>query len=227
MFWWVALGNCQSCGSETDPKDRFCIKCGATLNPSKNCRKCGAANPGEAEHCAECGQKLNGGKPSGTDSEILRIWSTQGEPDRRVEGNICPQCGVQALPTDWMCPNCGHDFYRLQTDSGELKDKSSMPVVVGVLLMIASILNIGNGLIVGSVGGAYVPAYGFCGMVEVLIGIVTIPGAIAAMNRQHFVPVGIVSVLTLFSVGPCFICSILGLIAIIGLFASHDEFDKG
>ena len=126
-----------------------------------------------------------------------------------------------------LCPNCGHDFYRLQTDSGELKDKSSMPVVVGVLLMIASILNIGNGLIVGSVGGAYVPAYGFCGMVEVLIGIVTIPGAIAAMNRQHFVPVGIVSVLTLFSVGPCFICSILGLIAIIGLFASHDEFDKG
>ena len=219
------MGKCQSCGSEAEPQDRYCIKCGATLNSTKNCRKCGAANPGKAEYCAECGEGLSEKKSSKVDSDIQRIWSTQRESDKRAEGNICPKCGVQALPTDWMCPNCGFNFYELPMDSGKLKEQSSLPMIAGVLLLIASILNIGNGLLVGSVG-AFIPAYGFCGAVEVIIGVVTIPGAIAAINRTHFAPVVLVAVLTLLSVGPCFISSILGLIALIGLLASHSEFGQ-
>lgn len=55
---------------------------------------------------------------------------------------------------------------------------------------------------------------------------VTIPGGFAAIGKKHFIPVFVVSIITLFSVGPCFICSILGLVAVIGLLVARNEFES-
>ena len=127
------------------------------------------------------------------------------------------------LTTDWLCPTCGRD---LETSGLTVaREDSSMPAAIGVLLIIAGVLNIVSGLLVGSTLSV-VPTAGLCGVVSVLGGVVTIPGGFAAMQKKHFGPVFIVSVITLFSVGPCFICSIFGLVAVIGLMVVRNEFES-
>ena len=105
------------------------------------------------------------------------------------------------------------------------REDSPVPTAVGVLLIIAGVLNIINGLLIGSTLSV-LPAFGFCGILEIVGGVVTIPGGFAAMGKKHFAPVFLVSIITLFSVGPCFICSIIGLIAVIGLLVARNEFSS-
>ena len=125
------------------------------------------------------------------------------------------------MSTDWMCPTCGRDLQT--TEYVVAREDSPVPTVIGVLLILAGILNIVNGLLLGSTISV-LPAFGFCGILEIVAGVVTIPGGFAAMAKNHFVPVFIVSIITMFSVGPCFICSIFGLIAVIGLLVARNEF---
>ncbi|HIH01850.1 TPA: hypothetical protein HA259_07260 [Thermoplasmata archaeon] len=127
------------------------------------------------------------------------------------------------LTTDWMCPTCGRDLQT--TELIIAREDSPVPTVIGVLLIIAGVLNIVNGLLIGS-AASILPAYGFCGVLEVLAGVVTIPGGFAAIGKKHFIPVFVVSIITLFSVGPCFISSIFGLIAVVGLLVARNEFES-
>lgn len=127
------------------------------------------------------------------------------------------------LTTDWMCPTCGKDLHT--TELIVAREDSPVPAVIGVLLIVAGVLNIVNGLLMGS-ASSILPAFGFCGVLEVVAGVVTIPGGFAAIGKKHFVPVFIVSIITLFSVGPCFISSIFGLIAVIGLLVARNEFES-
>lgn len=120
-----------------------------------------------------------------------------------------------------MCPTCEKDLYVM--DDIPARSDSPVPFVIGALLILAGVLNIVNGLIVGSVSA--IPAFEFCGILEIFAGIVTIPGGFAAMSKKHFVPVFVVSIITLFSLGPCFICSILGFVAVLGLLVVHKDFD--
>lgn len=218
------LGKCGSCGSEVESGSKFCIKCGASTADRGDCPACGAVNLPEAEYCASCGSKLKRGNtlPKSTD-DINRIWSTTGGSQAPPEDLSCPRCGRPILTTDWVCPHCSYEL--VETEGRSTRNDSSIPIVVGILLLIASVLNIVSGLVIGSVV-SIMPTYGFCGAIMVLIGIVIFPGALAAMKRKHFGPVLVVSVLALISVGPCFICSLLGLIALVGLAAAHKEFDE-
>ena len=221
----MLLDNCKSCGAENEIGSRFCIKCGISLDDPGKCSSCGASNPPEAGYCAGCGSKLGGIPPSESRKDISGIWSTPvtGANRRTGSNTVCRKCGGRVLTTDWLCPHCSCN---LDGTTEELpRGDSSFPLAIGVILLIASILNIMNGIIVGSVASV-VPAYGFCGIIEVLIGLVTFPGAIAAMTGKHYMPVFVVSLLTLFSVGPCFICSLLGLVAVIGLAAARKDFES-
>ena len=54
--------NCSSCGTENPRGARFCMSCGAALEPK--CPNCGAENPPEAKFCIECGTGARLAPPS-------------------------------------------------------------------------------------------------------------------------------------------------------------------
>ena len=48
---------CRKCGTEVNPEDKFCPKCGAR---STGCTKCGGNVPKGALFCPSCGEKVEG-----------------------------------------------------------------------------------------------------------------------------------------------------------------------
>ena len=58
----MVLRRCPQCGSTSDDKYGFCIKCGwefTKMTPAQNaCPLCGYENPDEADFCVKCGTPL-------------------------------------------------------------------------------------------------------------------------------------------------------------------------
>lgn len=52
----AAAGNCPQCGAPTDPGDRFCAACGASL--ARTCRNCGAPYQEGDRFCVKCGRPV-------------------------------------------------------------------------------------------------------------------------------------------------------------------------
>ena len=81
---------CPKCGFDNPPDDKFCTKCGTTLEapappatPITACPQCGSEVSPEALFCGECGAKL---------------------------ANLCPQCGFEAPAGIRFCTKCGQDL---------------------------------------------------------------------------------------------------------------------
>ncbi len=104
------------------------------------------------------------------------------------------------------------------------KKESTLPVAGGVLIMIAALgyLVVGGFMLAGSaVISMMIPAGGtaamaVCGSVAVVLGVVSILGGIFAIRRQNF-PLALIG-------GILVIPSILGLIGMILVAVSHQEF---
>jgi hypothetical protein len=136
----------------------------------------------------------------------------------------CVQCGRQ-IPWDAnVCQYCGHD-YRAQAQ-GPPKKKGVLPVVGGVLVIIAALIElIAGGILV--TGGTFLfdltwGASGvitLCGVVILVLGIVAILGGIFAIQRKHF---GLAVLGAILSLGGLFI---FGLIGIILIAVGRDDFD--
>ncbi len=125
-----------------------------------------------------------------------------------------------------MCPYCGHDYRVAMAGQGMApKKESAMPIVGGILVIIASLIELGVGGLFAAGGtalfGVSLGATGFlvaCGAIVIILGIIALLGGIFAIQRKHFgiaVLGGIFSLLGLF---------IFGLIGLILIAVSRDEF---
>ncbi|UCE92345.1 MAG: zinc ribbon domain-containing protein [Methanobacteriota archaeon] len=136
----------------------------------------------------------------------------------------CVSCGRSISWDANVCPYCGHDFRAVMAAPGQTQKKdSAMPLVGGILIIIASIMYfIGGGLMVA--GGALWSwadvgegaAAVVCGAVVLVLGILALLGGIFATQKKNFVLALLAGILT--------IPSILGLIGLILVAVSKDEF---
>jgi len=101
--------------------------------------------------------------------------------------------------------------------------ESAMPVIGGVLILIAGLIELGYGaLLIG--GGSFFIDVGFggvlavCGAVVVVLGVIALIGGIFAIQRKHF---GFAIVGGILGLGGWFIPGLIGLILVA---ISKDEF---
>jgi len=134
----------------------------------------------------------------------------------------CVSCG-RAISWDAnVCPYCGHDF-RMAAGEAAAKKHTVMPVLGGVFILIPAIGWIiggawmavaGNALFGISLGASSVLTV--CGAIMLLLGIIALLGGIFAIQRKHFGLAVLAGVFVL--------PSILGLVGLILVAVSHEEF---
>lgn len=116
----------------------------------------------------------------------------------------CVSCGRSITWDANVCPYCGHDYRQLM--AGVLSkpaQASSKLVIGGVLILIGGVI--------------LLMASPFCFFIGIPLGLIAILGGIFAIQRKHFVLALIGGILT--------IPSILGLVGLILVIVSKDEFD--
>jgi len=139
----------------------------------------------------------------------------------------CLSCGQQVPIQYNVCPYC-----QKPTAPGT-KGKSSTPLVGGIFLLLGGILAAGNGIYIAILGGTLGSMYGVniggimavCGAVEAIFGILALLGGIFAIQRKYWGIAIVGSIFGLISIGPLFLSSIFGLIGLILVATSKDEFN--
>ena len=135
----------------------------------------------------------------------------------------CVSCGRSISWDANVCPYCGHDFRVVMAPGQAQKKDSAMPLVGGILVIIASIgYFVAGGLFVAGgaawswldVGGGAIAVV--CGVVMLILGILALLGGVYAIQKKNFVMALLAGILT--------IPSILGLIGLILIAVSKDEF---
>lgn len=137
----------------------------------------------------------------------------------------CVSCGRQIAFDANVCPFCGHDYRMQMMAPVPQKKDSGMPVAGGVLIIIASLgYFLVGGLMAASgsvVFGLSLGASGVvvaCGVLLLLLGVMSLLGGIFAIQKRHF---GIAIIGGLFVIP-----SILGLIGLILVAISKDSFES-
>lgn len=131
----------------------------------------------------------------------------------------CKKCGSVYDSNLIGCPRCeSHAFVYDKAAS-----RSSLPIGAGIALAIAGFLNILNGLVLGMIS-EYLEGFEYCGALEVLFGVVALMGWVFCMQRAHPVFVMIAALITVFSVGPYFVSTVLGVIAFVLVAVSWKDF---
>ena len=119
-----------------------------------------------------------------------------------------------------VCPYCGHDYRATMAGAPAQKKESAMPLIGGILIIIASLGYFGIGALIAG-GSAFAIDVGggwgiMCGAVLIILGIIALLGGVFALQRKNF---------ALALIGGIFVVpSILGLIGLILVAASKDEF---
>lgn len=207
------MGRCESCGRGNAGDAEYCIHCGEHLGVSRRCDSCDVVNLPDATTCRMCGADL-------IDTVQVRSAIPAERPGYKPKFKTCPRCGRSYDNHLVECPHCER---RLPDDHDITKKRSPIPLVAGTTLFLAGILCIINGIFIGSWGGV-IEEFAYCGFIEILMGLVSISGWIFCMQRAHLVYVIIASIVTIFSVGPFFISSLLGAFALILIAVSAKEF---
>jgi len=123
--------------------------------------------------CRNCGKEL---------TEASEICSNCGARPAAGTG-FCPSCGTPTTPMTEICPKCGARV------SAVVKDRTWMPTVAGILMIISGVGHTIGGLamvITVGLGGAFmgVPWLGALGVPLLALGIVALLGGIYALRRQ-------------------------------------------
>ncbi|HEX7392237.1 MAG TPA: hypothetical protein VF374_04725 [Thermoplasmata archaeon] len=139
----------------------------------------------------------------------------------------CVSCGRDIAWDANVCPYCGHD-YRTVAPQAAQKKESVMPVIGGILIIIAGLIEIGMGgvLIAGGTASSWLPLVGgeiagilaVCGAILLILGIIALLGGIFAVQRKNF---GIAVLGGILGLVAWFIPALIGLILIA---VSKDEF---
>jgi hypothetical protein len=213
------------------------------------CDKCGKDNPGYTVFCGWCGNDLKD-MPEGTadkQSEPPTSYAATAngaaapqyaEPEMRY----CSRCGKQIRADSFTCVHCGErpwqaplsqatesiweaddDTYYSPLSSAS---ESSAPVIGGIMSILAGILAVGQGLLYmagSSLIAFYSGALCFCGGIDFLFGAVAIAGGLAALKRDSFA-IAIIGAITGMLGFGFVIGSVFGLIAVVLIAISHNEF---
>ncbi len=144
---------------------------------------------------------------------------TSSNPSTRT----CVSCGRAIAWDANVCPYCGHDYRTVMTPQMAPKKESGLPVAGGILILLAALgYIVVGGLIAAGSSVALVPSLGtsavgiVCGAVVLVLGIIALIGGIFAIQRRNW---------ALALIGGIFVIpTILGLIGLILVAVSHDDF---
>jgi hypothetical protein len=163
----------------------------------------------------------------------------------------CPSCRHAVPPGANVCPNCG---YRLRPEQikaaaqarpiprsvAPASPGSSKSLIGGVLLMISGLIGIIYGLVFVSLSSTVIDVLGgtygedvlkmlegvlvACGVIWFIVGLIALIGGVFAIRRRRWGIAVVGGVFGLLTLGPWLIGSILGLIGLILVAISKDEF---
>lgn len=212
---------CPNCGNDSPRHVNFCCYCGksfGTTAASGVCPKCGVLNAPGLAKCGNCGELIVPLMPQPV-AVVSRTymkkckWCDRDIPIRG--GDLC-----------WECAS-GTDSYSASVSVRT--ESSGLLVAAGILLMIAGVLAIGQGLLY-LVAGSMVASLGYsvgpvvcCGLLDLLFGIGSIGGGIFAVKQNGFLYAIVGSVCALLSLG-FVIGSLFGLLGLIFIAVSKDDF---
>jgi hypothetical protein len=160
-------------------------------------------------------------------------------PPAESSVRMCVSCGRKIDFASNVCPYCGHD-YRMPAYAPVQKHKSAMPVVGGVLILIAGLLAIGMGLMYLALdvnqledSGVTLPPevstqdlqniLYICGAVVLIFGIIALLGGVFAIQRKSFVLAVCGGIFGMIGIGFLF-GAVLSLIGLILVLVSRHEF---
>lgn len=160
-----------------------------------------------------------------------------GTTDQPAPGRMCVTCGRQ-IPNDAnVCPQCGHD-YRATMAGPAPKKKTVMPVIGGVLILIAGIMGLAAGGILLAIDLDELDQYGLnvagdmledimtvCGIIFLILGILAVLGGLFGVMRKHWGLAILGGVVGLFVLGPWMLGSLFALIGLILVAVSKGEFE--
>ena len=148
---------------------------------------------------------------------------TQGTPPTRN----CVQCGRSIAMDANVCPYCGHD-YRAVAAAPPAKKQTAMPLIGGILIIIAGLLEIvyGGMMAVGGSAANSIPVVGddignilaVCGAILIILGLVALLGGVFALQRKSF---GLAVLGGILGLAGWFIPALIGLILVA---ISREEF---
>lgn len=161
---------------------------------------------------------------------------------KRVETSATRQCVSCGRTIDWnsnVCPYCGHDYRMIQAGlAPPQKERSVLPVVGGVLIIIAGLVAIGLGAmfmtfdthelqeIMADVEydislSELEDAVLACGTISIIFGLIAVVGGVFALVRKHFGLAVVGGIFAIMGLG-----FILGLIGLILVAVGRSSFEK-
>jgi hypothetical protein len=193
---------------------KFCAKCGVELSaPSQSgeraCPNCGGKNATTALRCKDCGREF----------------------PRSVLGRECPHCRAPISLYDSICPHC-----HVRTDDLEVHDEAlksngeNGPVIAGVLIILAGVIAIFQGLLYLVAESVYSQTYGdivslsCCGFLDLLLGAGAVLGGYMAITRKGFALAVLGAVAAMIGMG-FLIGALLGLIGLVLVLAYRTQFE--
>jgi predicted amidophosphoribosyltransferase len=218
---------CPSCGNSNPSGATYCMGCGKQLpsfTTSVRCPFCGADGQEYQFNCTKCGKDLPRGQ---------KIDPMSGTATPSGATKPCPICGRPMGIYANQCAYCSRPEtdYSYGTEEVYASD-SQLPVVGGVLILIAGILGILEGLLtLAAVSSVSAAGYTLPGSVTCCAGLLCIFGLIAAAGSfsaigRHSVVFAIVGgVFGILAIG-FLIGAVLALIGIILVAIAHDEFSE-
>lgn len=223
---------CVSCGRENPEDSEYCNRCGRRLeetrpshvpSQAKICPYCGSLNPPYAEFCLNCAKDLPQKNPV-------------------AASRYCAWCGGGVPEKAMICPRCGHDPAGPSTMYLDAvpRPRSLKPLIAVVLLIGSGILDIISaiGLLTANLSSAAAragvptefvsPLEGFlqiCGTLALVFGLIACTGGSLAYMRRTSTLAIVAAIFGMLGVGPFYLGSALGLIALILIAISRDDFE--
>ncbi|MGQ9586945.1 MAG: hypothetical protein ACUVT7_00990 [Thermoplasmata archaeon] len=165
---------------------------------------------------------------------------SQPAPAEQPRTRSCVSCGRSI---DWnanVCPYCGHDF-RVPVQAVQPRQKSMVPVVGGILIVIAGVLALAMGIMYFVLDVSDIQDYGVtlppemtaedlqdvlhvCGGVLIVFAVMAFVGGVFAIQRKHFALAIVGGIFGLLGIG-FLIGSLLGLIGLILVAVGRKDFD--
>jgi predicted nucleic acid-binding Zn ribbon protein len=150
---------------------------------------------------------------------------------------ICVSCGRSIAMDANVCQHCGHDF---RAPVQEEKKKTVIPVIGGVLIILAGLMGLAMGGILVAIDVDDLDTYGVdvtgvtdmvediltaCGIIAIIVSLIVLLGGFFGVMRKHWGIAIVGAVLGLFVIGPFFLGSVFSLIGLILVAVSRKEFE--
>lgn len=193
-----------------------------TFSTSVKCPFCGADGQEYQVNCTKCGKELP------KEQKLDPLTGTQGKSATKM----CPNCGRPMSIYSTMCDYCNRPEVDYLEDSsgGVYTSESQLPVVGGVLILIAGVLGFFEGLVTLATASE-VASWGYevpgsvtcCAGLMIIFGVIAAAGGFSAMGRKSVVFAIVGGIFGILSVG-FLIGALLSLIGIILVAIAHNEF---